>query len=356
MNMWSRAGQRAGDGSAQLQVAGDLIVQQGITEERALEIADARARAVIAEYAGEAQKIAEERIQQLNTRMVDVLSNQSRLEALAEPAVLLQLQRGQESAASTERESDHDLIARLIGDFAERRDNRPVRAGVARAVEVIDKLDSSALRAITLHAALEQYSPLAIEFDRGMSTLNALFEDLLEVESLPRGSEWIEHAEVLDVLRIQSFGSFSKFHDWYWKRTPSYVCVGVAEGSPEADMLRADLEREQCGPLLIDHKLRPGWLRLASPSISSLLELYPAMGAERMERLRPILAQAGMETPDPEAQEKFFTHLGVLPAFQALMSWWDQLEPSFRITSVGRVLARANAQRLDVRGVLPGID
>lgn len=138
-------GQKAGSGSNQVQVAGDLVIVQGVTEERALQIARDAARDIISEYSAESHQVADERISKFDQAMVRNLSQSDLLGALGDPALQVTLRKAQIGAASTEREADYEILAALIDDRAKRSSDRPVRAGINRAVEVVDQLDDAAL-------------------------------------------------------------------------------------------------------------------------------------------------------------------------------------------------------------------
>src|SRR4051812_15960870 len=108
--MDKKAIQRAGDQSNQFQVAGDLVMVSGITEERAKEIAEIQVRKVMEELSKESEPLAAERISQFNQRLVTKMSDQEDLSVFADPGFQLQLRKAQLRAACTSEVDDHELL------------------------------------------------------------------------------------------------------------------------------------------------------------------------------------------------------------------------------------------------------
>jgi hypothetical protein len=59
---------------------------------------------------------------------------------------------------------------------------------------------------------------------------------------------------------------------------------------------------------------------------------------------------------DPELRTALMDRLSERPKLQVLREWWGAIPTGVQITSVGRVLATANAKRLDSAGMLPALD
>ncbi len=59
----------------------------------------------------------------------------------------LLLVEAQKAAASTERVADYDLLSELLIHRFEKGENRVMRAGISRAVEIVDKISDDAMLA-----------------------------------------------------------------------------------------------------------------------------------------------------------------------------------------------------------------
>lgn len=132
--MVGRQLQSAGENAQQIQVAGDFIF--GDTEQRAAEIAADVAREVVAQYTIEASDIASARVSAFDARLVTHMESLELLEAFRDPAFQMLLRKAQIGAASTDREEDYDLLARLLSERAQQQERRH-KASIARAVEVV---------------------------------------------------------------------------------------------------------------------------------------------------------------------------------------------------------------------------
>jgi len=287
------------------------------------------------------------------------MGEREQFEAFRDPAFQVALRTAQISAASTERASDYDLLAGLISDHAARGNERKVRAGLSRAIEIVGDLDAAALRGLTLFAAVEQYTPLSGDCLEGLGVINGLYGDLMVESAPPTGAEWIEHLDVLDAVRISSIGNFRKFREYYPGKTPGYVCKGVMEGSEELSDVASELLGVGLSIQLVPHALKPGWLRAPLARSADLEQRLTGrrLTAQHLASATATLRnRTGIDDIDPELIDGFMGYVDEFPHITTVRDWWDQLQPSFSLTPVGRVLARANALRLDSRGVLPPID
>lgn len=350
--------QQAGNNAVQYQVNGTLVVHQGLSEDAAREIARETARRAVEAFHEEALATANERIGELENRVLALMGEREQFEAFRDPAFQVALRKAQVSAASTERASDYDMLAGLISDHAARGTERTIRAGLSRAIEIVGDLDAAALRGLTLFAAVEQYTPLSGDCLQGLGVMNGLYGDLIVESPPPTGAEWIEHLDILGAVRISSVGNFKKFRDYYPGKTAGYVCKGIMEGSEELSDLASELQEVELTIDLVPHALKPGWLRAPLARSADLEQrLTRRTTEERAASARATLRnRTGIDEVDPGLLDGFMGLVDGLTHIATVRDWWDQLQPSFRLTPVGRVLARANASRLDSRGVLPPID
>jgi hypothetical protein len=358
--MLGKQKQKAGTHASQIQVAGDLVVQEGVTEDRASAIAYDAARQVLAEYSEEAREIGMARISAFDGTLVIRLAASNLLDAFRDPAFQVLLRKAQIGAASSEREKDYDLLAGLLADRAARAGNRPIISGISRAVEVVDQLDDDALLGLTAMSALIQYSPLAGSVGAGLDTMDSLFGELIRGDELPEGNEWLDHLDVLGAIRMDPVQKFHKFEQFFPSKTPGYLARGVAIDSDEQDRAREELSAVQILNLDVDHELKPGYRRLPFPTSAVLETALLAASPARADQLEVALRIAkdiyGIDAVDPSVTPAFMDELRKRENLQRLELWWNGFPTHFIVTAVGRVLARANAYRLDERRILPPID
>jgi hypothetical protein len=347
-----RQSQSSGDNSTQVQAAGDVVV--GVSESRAREIAEATSRAVVAEFAEEGARLIQDRITRLDDRVIASLIRAGRLEVFADPGFQRSYKKAQEGAAVSDKDGDYDLLAGLLADRAMRGPDRRVRAGIERSIEIVDQIDDEALRGLTIFQAIQQYRPLAPGLDDGLDAMDGLFADLLD-GPLPDGPGWIDHLDILDAVRVNQVSSLLPFREYYPTRMAGYLASGMPT-SVMAWPFENDGAVHSHPNLLMPHELRPGFTRFAAANSETLAHTFPVDGGLRSAILDQAREKLGFETVDPTLVDPFLERLRERPALSQIESWWGQIPQALQVTGVGRVLARANALRLDVRHVLPPID
>lgn len=327
--MQGRQSQQAGENSQQVQVHGDYHVHQGLTEERATEIARTTARAVLAEYGEEASAVGADRVEKLVEQLIPKLHEKDLLGIFRDPSFHIVMRKAQASAASSERESDYDMLASLLADRAERGQDRTVRASVDRAVQVVDLLDDRALNGLTVFQAFVQYAPIAGSISVGLDVLERLISQLIN-GPLPEGPQWIDHLDTLGVIR-ESGGLISKHPavEVWAKTMPGYVSQGI---SPEDAPLLAERQRVAMPLLsagLVDHELKPGWKRFPAVSVQTYGEVLRSSGVlsepdveSALEFLRDVLH---VETRDHSLDEQFAEEISARPHLKLVSEWWDRV-------------------------------
>ncbi len=348
--MTSKASQSAGDNASQVIVHGDY--HAGLTEERAIELIRDISKQVIAEHSAEAELVAAPRIDAFGAKLVDALSAAGQLNILSDPAFYVLLKKAQLGAASTERESDHDMLASLLTDRAERGEQRVIRAGIDRAVQIVDQLDDGALAGLTVAVALTQFAPTTGNVTDGLDVLERLFGEL-PIADLPLGGEWIEHLDILDAARVSSLGNLLKRSEIYSQLLNGYVSTGLEVGTDaEADLVTR-LAEAQVQLAIVDHELRPGFRRLEFRSRSDLDSTIE----NASEANRPLILEAAelfkLGEVNAEATAALDAAMATRPNLKAVGDWWDQIPQGFSITMAGVPIARANAKRCDTIGVMP---
>lgn len=354
--MPKRQAQQAGENSQQFQVSGNLFINQGITEERAFEIAREVSKVEMAALSDEADAIGSERIARFDTELVRQFVDLGSLGAFAEPAFQVLLRKAQIGAASSDRESDYDLLARLLSDRVTRGEARPIRAGIDRAVQVVDQLDEPALVGLTVLQAAMQFSPMSAAMSEGLDVLNRLFDQLMQSD-LPEGLDWLDHLDVLGAVRVSQVGTLKKFSEYYPNHMTGYVSPGIEAGSEVESRTVETLATVSLVMPGIEHEFKPGFVRLPFPRLSALQEALdgPLVRPEEQKAIAIRVArdEYRIDEVDPTLVSMLMEELEKRESLCRLKQWWDQIPAGVQVTSVGRVLARANAKRCDTAKLLP---
>jgi hypothetical protein len=348
----SRQSQTSGDGSTQVQANGDVFI--GISERRVREIVESSARAVVAEYTHESVQLIQERITKLDDRVIASLIRAGRLEVFSDPGFLRSYAKAQNGAAVSDSDEDYDLLTALLTDRAERGPDRRVRAGIERSIEIVDQIDQESLRGLTVLQAAQQYTAAGPSLDSGLDTLNNLFESLID-GPLPMGADWMDHLDVLDAIRIDQASTLMPFGEYWANQMPGYLATGRLTGDVPWRVTVGGMEQEILG-LVIPHELKTGYERLAASNEASLDLAVPWLSPEnRADIVVAAKNSLGFGEVDPVLLEPFLERLRLRPALAKIETWWLQIPQVPAVTSVGRVLARANALRLDTNRILPPI-
>lgn len=352
-------GQKAGSNSNQLQVSGDLIVVQGITEDRAREIARATADEAIASLTSEALAIATDRIQVFDGKLITRIVELDNLGVFGDPSFQFLLKKAQLSAASSGEVGDYDLLVGLIQDRIERGQDRPIKAGIDKAVQVVDQVDPAALTALTVFQAVLQYQPTSGNIRQGLALLDTLFAQF-PLATLPTGIGWADHLDILDAVRFSTDSSLKKFLEYYPQtKFPGYLSSGVQNESLElSTAVQALVVNGQMLPI-VPHELKTGYVRVLFPSTNvfeqAMASWFATASSAQATELRRVANEVfGLnDQVDATCLPGLEQLLNEYPNLTTVKLWWDQIPHNIQVTAAGRVLAGANAKRCDQAKMLP---
>ena len=218
--------QRAGDYSQQLQ-ADNMIVITGINEKRAREIFREMSLQARKDYTQEALAIANSRVAEFENQLLPKMEAlDGALEAFADPSFQILLVEAQKTAASTERPADYALLSELLIHRFQKGENRIVRAGISRAIGIVDVISDDALLGLTILHSASGFFPRVGDIHFGLDVLNSLFGKLF-YNKLPTGNKWLDHLDILNAVRINSFISLIKIQELYTKKLVGYIDSGI---------------------------------------------------------------------------------------------------------------------------------
>jgi hypothetical protein len=355
--------QEAGDNSQQLQ-ANNMIVKIGIDEKRAREIYQEMNLQLKNDYTQEALNIANSRVTEFENRLLPKMDAvEGALEAFADPSFQLLLVEAQKTAASTERPADYDLLSELLIHRFQKGDNRIARAGISRAVEIVDKISDDSLLGLTVFHSVNYFFPASGVIQQGLTTLNDLFGKLF-YSNLPVGNEWLDHLDILDAIRVSNFGGLKKIEQYYPEKLGGYVDAGIEKNSEDFKKASELLKNNGLPQnILIDHELNTDYVRIVLPNkdhIDSLVLHHQIVNNGQssfikipLNEIQKSVIQSIYELYNNDANirqqnvKKFMEEWNKQPNLNKLREWWDVINTGIQLTSVGKVLAHSNAQRCD---------
>ena len=359
-----RQSQKAGD-SSQLMQAGTInIYNNGIDEKRAREICAETYAVARRDFTADAYACANERVQKFEDSLLPKIQQiEGALSTFADPSFQFLLTSAQRTAAATEREADYDMLVELLICRITKGQVRKNRAGISRAIEIIDQVDDDALCALTVFHAVNKFIPASNSCKAGIKVLADLFEKLMYME-LPVGTGWIDHLDILDAVRIDSAHSFKKIEDYYPARLSGYSAVGIhidSENYKRATALLTEVGLDSA--TLIPNELLDNYVRLP---------VVEKCAIKKLKMSRNVLSEGSVVKQDSlineseisaleavwdlydtdenmkkKAVSMFMKEWDSYPSLKKLHTWWDALPLTFEITHVGTVLAHTNARRCD---------
>lgn len=359
----TRQSQKGGGGSNNFQ-AQEMVVQVGIDEKRAREVFHEMNSQLREEYTQEALEVVNARVSEFeNSLMPKMEQVDGALEAFADPSFQLLLVEAQKTAAATERPADYDLLSELLIHRFQNGSNRNTRAGVSLAIDIVDKVSDEALLGLTVAHAIFQFIPTSGDIQQGLNALESLFGKLL-YSDLPEGQEWLDHLDVLNTIRLNSFGSMKKIQEYYSNALPGYIDVGIEKDSENHEKAKEIISKNNLpNNLLIEHDFNSQYLRI--PVINreyiqeiTLNKVVMCKGKPNSMRIPLTKDQLNaaysiydLYTKDNKLRQSnvdlLMTEWDNRPNLKALREWWDSIPVALSITSVGKVLAHSNAQRRD---------
>lgn len=354
--------QKAGDGANQYQ-ANTIIIQNGIDEKRAREIYNEMFAVTRRDLSAEAYDVACHRVNEFENDLIPKMQRiDGALEAFADPAFQFLITNAHKTAASTDRPADYSLLSELLIHRIQRGENRSTAAGISRAVEIVDKISDDALLALSVAFAVQQYAPVSGHISQGLNVLDNLFSKLFYSE-LPAGSEWLDHLDILDAIRVSTFGNLKKFEDYYASKLSGYCVAGIRVGSENHSKAKELLESVELTNILVPNELDANFLRIPVVTENSIEDLsitklltvegntFPTivkLSDLQKDTLHKVYAlyEHDKSTLD-KIKKDFLEELLKHQHLNVLRNWWNQIPLSFSITAVGKVLAHANAKRCD---------
>lgn len=357
--MTDKQTQKAGDHSQQVQIG---TVFMGIDEKRVREVVGEMLALALKDFSTDAVIIATQRIQVFGEILIPKMVQEKALEAFADPAFQILLVDAQKSAASTEKEADYELLSELMIHRFKKGSSRVVRASTSRAVEIVDQISDEALLGVTAYHSVTYFAPTTGDLPAGLVALDELFGKII-YDTLPVGSGWLDHLDILDAVRLSSavIIRMNSLDDYWLEIFDGLVKKGIKKDAETYNQAKKFLKEaglnESC---LIENSIDTEYLKInvsskAQISKLSMNDIYQGKRLinlkeqEALEQIYDLYDNVKISKTD------FASEIEKYPNLKKLRDWWNSLNNQpFQITSVGRVLAHANAQRID--NSLPDLD
>lgn len=326
--------------------------------ERAHEIWEAQqARALAATYTDEARAVGQERSQRLGDRVIDQFTREQLLEVFQEPDFQALLTKAQIGAAQTDDEVDHSVLASMLADRARKGNVRKRRIGLDRAIEVADKVDLPALKALTCLFLYARTYPSAGFIEPGLQSHDSLYRLVMGDEDLPPGPQFMDHLDLLNLVRINTLSTFNGFDAFWLNRVPGWYAAGYLKTDPTVDDAWQGFARRGLALgseiLLAQHELDTDRFRLLYGQPATLRDAVSRLDRYTPAQIDSIMAYAAStfgltDSGDPSLKPAVLSMIDSQPSLGLFKRWLESLPYSCSFTAAGTIMARAYAEHCGV--------
>ncbi|WP_143016091.1 LPO_1073/Vpar_1526 family protein [Nocardioides szechwanensis] len=321
-----------------------------VTPDDARAITDRQqAEAIRSAFTEEAQEVGGARAKQLRDRLVNQLAEEGLLSVFREPSFQALLARSAIGAAQTDEQTDYDLLANILADRARKGDERRRRIGLDRAVEVVEKVEISDLRALTTIFVLTKVRAMGGSLVRSLETHDALYGSLLGDSDLPLGRGFMDRLDLLNLVRVNQIGGFRKFDDYWIPTVSGWYASGIRKDDPMVDEVWTGFARRGFKPLLSEHELDAERWRLAYARPAYMREALVAAGKHTESQVDGIMDYASNwfglnDSGDPVMRQQVVDRLDATATLGKVRRWLDSLPNGCFMTDAGVILARSYAE------------
>lgn len=180
-------------------------------------------------------------------------------------------------------------------------------------------------------------------------------------DKLPEGNEWIEDLDILDAIRVNHLGKFKSIKEYYASALNGIVTIGIKKDSDNYNKAIKILQDNglMIPDLFIENSLLQDYMRINIGDFKEIdsLMLVRVIGRTSMpisfseQQKTAIKSIVELYIKDSKlknaVEESFISEWDKRSNLALLRKWLEKIPNSFSITSVGKVLAHANAQRCD---------
>lgn len=348
--------QKAGDNSQQFQ-AKNITVINGIDEKRAREIFSEMYTVAKSELTEEAINTANERINKFENILIPKMEKiDGALNTFADPSFQVLLTKANKSAACTNVTTDYELLAELLVHRVQRNDSRKNKAGINRAIEIVDQITEEALNALTVFFSIETYTPKANTLEQGLKILDDLYKRL-PIENLPNNTDWIEELDILDCARYSTITNLKKLEEYWKEKFEGFVSIGLKINSEKYNETIQKLEKNGLSKtLLMPNQLLDEYVVIPVIRKENINNLQIIQKTDMILNLTESQKKCLFEIyesyeNDRDTMEKvkknFVEKLEGFSSIKKCKIFWNNISYAIDITSVGKVLAHANAKHYD---------
>lgn len=354
--------QSAGDNSTAVQI-GNMYITTGLTKSDAKQIFDEEFARRLSEVVEQAKEVAIERVTLLENKVLQLIEDKvNKFDAFADPAFIYSLNKAQASACISEKETDFDVLSQLLLHRVQHGEDYYRRLGINKAIEIIGQVSDDALRGLSIYYIMSHVRFNKPNLSDLLQKMESICTNLLDGEKLPTGDAWIQHFDLLSVVKSGNFGiaKMKRFDDYVKNYMNQFFVSGLPENSESLANIKEEFKSKSIPlDLFVSHPLKGGFvmLRVNRENIDELKFVIDTNGAKKKVSLNDEQKKAIINAVNIMGKKETSDNmLSVLlkewnshPILRDVRSWWDAIPLGFNLTPVGQALANAYCHGKDSR-------
>lgn len=338
----------------------------GITEERCNTIFDEKLPLALQNYSVESEIVARGRAYKFRQKLVPRLGEEKKgYESFADPSFLFLLMEAQKAAASTDRESDYDVLSELLANRVKVGTDRRLYFGINKAVSVLPFVSDEQLVGMTVEFCIAKITSKANNIIQGLAAVDECYGKIIGDCELPTGDGWLDSLEAGGLVKNlrQPLQSFKKSRQLILDFFDHYIITGIKKGSERYKQAIELLNGAGLSEgVLMEHELNNEYVRIlaldekgidelkGNRDLGNGITLTIQLNEAQKDALRKIMAQyEGEESLREDFKNRLVSKFMEFPNLKKVMEWWDSNETFYELTIVGNILANANANKCDAR-------
>lgn len=347
------------DGSNNTQQAieeqNNYYLTNGVTEKEVRDITTSVCNGICGQYFLISQETVNSRLNNfegLFLKKFDELEH--KYEPLKDPAFAYSFREAEIQAAMTDDESSYEMLIELLARREAKKNDKHSITGIQGAIRIVNEVDEQSLVALTVinSVIIGIHSTLSMP-SLGLNVLDNMYKSILTTD-LPTGYDWQDQLDILKAVRVSSIQTFKKFEEILFDqyKNGSYMSVGLKLDSDEYKQA-VDLLKTTGGislmknPFLDDYYVLPF---TTCNSVKNVDNLFKNADAALKEKLVETINKVyELYEKDPiklnDVKTKFINEWDSRKHLNIIHTWWNSLEHYCAITSIGRVLGHAYAQK-----------
>lgn len=350
----------AGDNSVVYNAKNITIKQEGITEERAHDIALEVMGQALQGQVAEATDLMKNRIMQFVGFLMPILSEHPELRnKLSDPATLKALYEAQSSAALCDNSRDIELLAKLTKARLLSGNDKSQNLILNEALKIVPSIPHEALIGLNLIQVIYSFQPMGSNIDLSIRRLSEIVSTITQ-GNFPQGSHWIEQLDILKCGRLTSFGNWKRIDEQFSRAWDGVCCVGIEyESTQYKDIMNKIQDYPRIQELFIPHLFNPNHYRLNLNNTKHTAHLRKPIILDNGNLFFTTLSETELKIIDEicghysndnrlrkSVTERFMDYLKKDVALNDLINWHTSLKMCFQTSEIGHRICNSLFEEL----------